>query len=67
MISPVVERFITEQQLADMLGINLMSAGNLRKAGKGPRFYRVTPRRIAYRLSDIEAWLATREALAQEA
>jgi predicted DNA-binding transcriptional regulator AlpA len=33
----------------------------MRLSGLGPRFIRLTPRRVAYDLEDLEAWAAERK------
>jgi predicted DNA-binding transcriptional regulator AlpA len=53
--------FMSPQELADFLGISLGSVRNLDKEGEGPRSFRITRRRIGYRLQDIEEWLRARE------
>ena len=46
--------------LAKLLNVHVSTPPNWRKAGTGPRFIRCGLRRIAYRVSDIEAWLDAR-------
>jgi predicted DNA-binding transcriptional regulator AlpA len=53
--------FMSPQELADFLGIAVASLRNMEKDGEGPRSFRITRRRIGYRLEDIENWLRSRE------
>jgi predicted DNA-binding transcriptional regulator AlpA len=57
-------RFMSPQELADFLGISLGSVRNLERDKEGPRSFRITRRRIGYRLEDVEAWLRSREVAA---
>ena len=56
-----IEPLISERQLCDLLGIGLPTIARWRAAGKGPRFIVLGVRRLAYRPSDVRAWLAERE------
>jgi predicted DNA-binding transcriptional regulator AlpA len=51
---------LTEKDLSAWLGISLPSLHRMRSRGTGPCFVRLSERRIAYRQSDVEAWLAAR-------
>lgn len=51
---------LTEKDLSVWLGISSPSLQRMRTSGTGPRFVRISERRIAYRKSDVEAWLAAR-------
>jgi predicted DNA-binding transcriptional regulator AlpA len=42
--------FMSPQELADFLGISLGSVRNLERDGAAPRSFRITRRRIGYRL-----------------
>ena len=41
--------------------VHLSTPANWARAGTGPKFIRVGPRRVAYRIVDVEAWLSARE------
>jgi predicted DNA-binding transcriptional regulator AlpA len=56
-----IERLISERQLCALLGIGIPTIARWRAAGKGPRFVALGVRRLAYRPSDVRAWLAERE------
>jgi predicted DNA-binding transcriptional regulator AlpA len=56
-----IEPLISERQLCELLGIGLPTIARWRAAGKGPRFIVLGVRRLAYRPSDVRAWLADRE------
>lgn len=51
---------LTEKGLSRWLGISLPSLQRLRANGNGPRFVRLSERRIAYRRTDVEDWLDAR-------
>lgn len=52
---------INEKQLCAWLGVGRATASRWRQSGRGPRFVQLSARRLAYRKSDIEQWLASRE------
>jgi predicted DNA-binding transcriptional regulator AlpA len=56
-----IERLISERQLCELLGVGVPTIARWRAAGKGPRFVVLGVRRLAYRPSDVRAWLAERE------
>ena len=51
---------LTERDLSVWLAISLPSLQRMRSNGTGPRFVQLSERRIAYRKSDVEAWLTER-------
>lgn len=51
---------LNEKQLAAWLGISLANLQRLRSNGSGPPFIQLSERRIGYRLSTAEQWLAAR-------
>jgi hypothetical protein len=52
--------YLDEQSFCDQYHIGRRTAQRWRVTGDGPPFVRVGPRRVIYRLSDCEAWAATR-------
>jgi predicted DNA-binding transcriptional regulator AlpA len=56
----LVDTLLSERDLALYVGLSLPTLQRMRSYGGGPRFVRLSERRIAYRKSDIEAWLAAR-------
>ncbi len=56
-----IEPLISERQLCELLGIGLPTIARWRSEGKGPRFIVLGVRRLAYRPSDVKAWLTERE------
>lgn len=54
------EPLLTEKQLSCWLGISLPTLQRLRSTGGGPRFVRLSERRIGYRRSVVEQWLDQR-------
>jgi predicted DNA-binding transcriptional regulator AlpA len=53
---------LTEKELAPWLGVSLPTLQRMRSKGGGPRFVKLSLRRVAYRPSDVEVWLAARTA-----
>ncbi|MBA3859105.1 MAG: DNA-binding protein [Cyanobacteria bacterium PR.023] len=51
----------TSAEVAEFLNCEEVTVRTWRRTGKGPRFIRVG-RLVRYRWSDVEAWLAEREA-----
>ena len=56
-----LEPLISERQLCELLGIGLPTIARWRARGAAPRFIVLGIRRLAYRPSDVRAWLAERE------
>jgi predicted DNA-binding transcriptional regulator AlpA len=52
---------LTERQVARWLGLGEATVYRLRHDGSGPAFIRLSPRRVGYRRSAVEAWLKARE------
>jgi predicted DNA-binding transcriptional regulator AlpA len=59
------DRILSEKQLLDWLGIASATASRWRLSGEGPPYVQLGPRRIGYRRSAIEQWLAGREQTCQ--
>ncbi len=56
-----VEQLIPEREFCRLLCISPETAKRLRVRGLGPKFVVLCDRRLAYRPSDVRAWLAQRE------
>jgi predicted DNA-binding transcriptional regulator AlpA len=52
--------YISEQGLHERYLIAPRTAQRWRSTGEGPRWIRLGRRRVLYRVSDVEAWLAER-------
>jgi predicted DNA-binding transcriptional regulator AlpA len=52
---------LSERQVSDWLGLSEPTLFRHRRDGTGPRFIRLSARRVAYRRSAVEAWLSQRE------
>jgi predicted DNA-binding transcriptional regulator AlpA len=50
------DRLITEHATAEILGISPDTLRRLSKRGEGPIRRKVSPRRVGYRLSEVEAY-----------
>jgi predicted DNA-binding transcriptional regulator AlpA len=51
---------LTEKELSVWLKLSLPNLQRMRSSGTGPRYVQLSARRLAYRKSDVEAWLAAR-------
>ena len=56
-----VEALISEKELCDWLGLSEPTLYRHRRKGTGPKFVRLSERRVAYRRSAVEEWLKQRE------
>ena len=56
-----IEPLISEKQLQDILGVGFQTLKRWRKAGMGPPYIALGPRRLAYRPSDVKEWLEARQ------
>jgi predicted DNA-binding transcriptional regulator AlpA len=54
------DTLLTERDLAVYIGLSLPTLQRMRAAGTGPQFVQLSQRRIAYRRSAVDAWLAAR-------
>jgi predicted DNA-binding transcriptional regulator AlpA len=52
--------FLTEREFSEQFKVPARTAQRWRSTGDGPPFVRLGPRRVAYRLSDVERWAASR-------
>ena len=60
MATPNTEVYLTEIQFAERYQLARRTAQRWRQTGDGPKWCRLGPRRVVYRLSDCEAWAAVR-------
>ncbi len=60
-LEPSFDPLLNEKQLCSWLGVGQATLSRWRYAGTGPRFVHLGPRRLAYRKSEVERWLAERE------
>jgi predicted DNA-binding transcriptional regulator AlpA len=61
MISHGTDEILTERELCNWLGVSEPTLFRHRRDGTGPRFIRLSARRVGYRHSAVEAWLRQRE------
>lgn len=54
------DRLVTPAEFCEFAGITEAHAAQLRYAGTGPKFVKITGKQVRYRWSDIEAWLEER-------
>jgi predicted DNA-binding transcriptional regulator AlpA len=57
-MTPDLVPLLTEKDLSACLGICVATLQRMRSNGTGPRFVRLGERRLAYRLADVEQWVA---------
>ena len=63
----MADMFLTEREFSDRFKVPPRTAQRWRSTGDGPPFMRLGPRRVAYRLSDVERWAAARTFLSRAA
>lgn len=52
-----MERLLSAKDVAEWTGLTVGHLAQLRYTGKGPCYVRLSSRRVAYRLEDVESWL----------
>jgi predicted DNA-binding transcriptional regulator AlpA len=57
-----IDPLLSPSQTADYTGLTKPTLQRHRTDGTGPRFIKLGKRRVAYRLSDLKAWLEVRAA-----
>jgi predicted DNA-binding transcriptional regulator AlpA len=57
MLPASIDPLLTEKELSAWVGVSLPNLQRMRSHGTGPRYVQLSPRRIGYRKSDVEAWL----------
>jgi predicted DNA-binding transcriptional regulator AlpA len=60
MTRETLDPLLTEKELSAWLGLSLPNLQRMRSNGTGPRYVQLSARRLAYRKSNVEAWLAAR-------
>jgi predicted DNA-binding transcriptional regulator AlpA len=61
MIDKSTKEIVSEREVSSWLGISAPTLFRHRRAGTGPKFIQLSPRRVAYRRSSVENWLNERE------
>lgn len=51
-------KMLTTAQVAEMIGVSESTLRWWRHAGRGPKSFNLSRRKVMYRLEDIEAWMA---------
>ena len=54
------KKILSPKDAGDYVGVSPCTLANWRVQGKGPRFIRLSTRKIGYRMTDLEAWLTAR-------
>ena len=57
---PTAGEYLDQRGVAARYNVSERTLERWRSTGDGPPFVRIGPRRIVYRLSDCEAWAASR-------
>jgi excisionase family DNA binding protein len=55
-----MEKLLTSEDVAELLGIGPETFGDMRRAGEGPPVIKLGHRTLRYRPEDVDAWLAQR-------
>ena len=53
---------LTREQVAKMLGISVSTLLRMARREEGPKITRLSPRRLGYRLADVNAWAEAQRA-----
>lgn len=61
MINNDSDEILTEAELCNWLGLSEPTLFRHRRNGTGPKFIRLSPRRVAYRRSAVVEWIKERE------
>ncbi len=57
-----MEKYLTPREVCEIVpGMSPSLLAQLRFMGEGPKFIKPTPRKVIYRLSEIESWLSSKE------
>ena len=51
------EDFIQPIAVGEITGLSVASLAQLRARGRGPKFYKPTPRTVLYKRSEVVAWV----------
>jgi len=60
------EDLLKPGRAAEFLNVSKSTLQSWRLVGTGPRFIRISPRAVRYRLRDLEAWIARREKVTRD-
>jgi predicted DNA-binding transcriptional regulator AlpA len=55
------DQILSERELCNWLGVSEPTLFRHRRNGTGPKFIRLSAKRVGYRRSAVEAWLSRRE------
>lgn len=53
----MIERYMSPDQVAQAIGITKEHLAQLRYMGKGPKYYKPSPKKVLYKESEVAAWL----------
>jgi predicted DNA-binding transcriptional regulator AlpA len=60
MTREITDPLLTEKELSTWIRVSLPNLQRMRSNGTGPHYIQLSPRRLGYRKSDVDAWLAIR-------
>ena len=55
------DRLLSKQEAADYTGLTVSELETRVRWGNGPRWMKISPKKVAFRLSDLDAWIASWE------
>lgn len=53
----VSKRYLSPKEVEELFGIKTGTLAQWRSHKKGPKYYRMGERRVAYLISDVEEWI----------
>jgi hypothetical protein len=53
----MIGEFIQPSDVVELTGLSIAALAQLRYQGRGPRFYKPTPRTVLYKRSEVLDWL----------
>lgn len=56
-----MDQYISKKVARDMTGASFVTQWRWRRTGLIPPLYRLGPNKVAYKLSEIENWIASRK------
>lgn len=51
------QEFIQPAEVTEITGLSIAALAQLRYQGRGPRFYKPTPRTVLYKRAEVVAWV----------
>jgi predicted DNA-binding transcriptional regulator AlpA len=51
------QEFVQPAEVTEITGLSIAALAQLRYQGRGPRFYKPTPRTVLYKRAEVIAWV----------